>query len=237
MSITLCRGDLGRSHHNCACPWRHDDRSACVRLGNGLADSVLIVASVDSEGSNWIDELIEQRVDCSIIDIFLGHFDAADLATDGMNTDVQLRPRSAARRAVLLKQPFADAVEFQAVLSISKCRGSVLTRWSGGTSNVFGRRLKVEWSGTARSGPNNPRTEQIRTPVCRSAKPNTMRIVRAVVIASVEQCPWPPGLVRGSARYAAIVSSVNHTAKLPRFLNEASYSDQFVTRYLGSGMW
>jgi hypothetical protein len=44
------------------------------------------------------------------------------------------------------------------------------------------------------------------------------------------------GVVRDSARHAATASSVNHTVKLPRGLNEASYSAQFVTRYRGLGM-
>jgi hypothetical protein len=79
-------------------------------------------------------------------------------------------------------------------------------------------------------------TEQISPSVCRSARPKTARSVSAVMITSAEWCGWPPGVFRGSARHAAIVSSVNHTAKLPRFLNEASYSDQFVTRYRGLGM-
>jgi hypothetical protein len=37
-------------------------------------------------------------------------------------------------------------------------------------------------------------------------------------------------VVRGSARHAAIASSVIQTVTLPRRLNAASYSGQFVTR-------
>ena len=47
----------------------------------------------------------------------------------------------------------------------------------------------------------------------------------------------PPRVVRGSARQAAIASSVNQIVKLPRWRRAASYSDQFVTRCCCFGMW
>jgi hypothetical protein len=37
-------------------------------------------------------------------------------------------------------------------------------------------------------------------------------------------------VVRGSARQAAIASSVNHTVRLPRWRRAASYSDQVMRR-------
>jgi transposase len=43
-------------------------------------------------------------------------------------------------------------------------------------------------------------------------------------------------VVRGSARQAAIASSVNQIVKLPRWRRAASYSDQFVTRCCCFGM-
>jgi len=47
-------------------------------------------------------------------------------------------------------------------------------------------------------------------------------MAKAVLIAKAEQCGWPPGVVRGSARHAWMASSVNHTVRLPRRLNDAS---------------
>ena len=63
-----------------------------------------------------------------------------------------------------------------------------------------------------------------------------MRIVSAVVIARGEKWGCPPGVVRGSARHAAMAASVNQTVRLPRRRNAASYSGWFVTRYRGLGI-
>src|SRR5215208_2810226 len=43
--------------------------------------------------------------------------------------------------------------------------------------------------------------------------------------------------MRGAAFQAAIASSVNHTVRLPRCRSASLYSDQFVTRRFGRGMW
>jgi hypothetical protein len=72
--------------------------------------------------------------------------------------------------------------------------------------------------------------EPIRPSACRSAKRDTARKVSAVVIARAEWKGCPPGVVRGSARQAATASSVNQTARLPRWRRAASYADQLVTR-------
>ena len=53
--------------------------------------------------------------------------------------------------------------------------------------------------------------EPIRSSVWRSAKWNTARSVRAVVIARAEYQGYPPRVARGSALQAAIASSENHT--------------------------
>jgi hypothetical protein len=44
-------------------------------------------------------------------------------------------------------------------------------------------------------------------------------------------------VVRGAAFQAAIASSVNHTVRLPRCRSASLYSDQFVTRRFGRGIW
>jgi hypothetical protein len=46
----------------------------------------------------------------------------------------------------------------------------------------------------------------------RSARPKTMPIVSAVVIAGTEKWGWPPGVVRASARHAW---TANHTVSCP----------------------
>ena len=72
------------------------------------------------------------------------------------------------------------------VLSTSRCTGSRSPRRGRGTSSVSARRLRVEWSGTARSRPSRCRMEPIRPSVWRSARRNTARSVRAVAIARAE---------------------------------------------------
>ena len=52
-------------------------------------------------------------------------------------------------------------------------------------------------------------------------------------IARGEYQGCPPRVVRGSARQAAIASSVNQTVKLPRWRKLASYSAQLVTALIG----
>src|SRR4051794_24304918 len=55
-----------------------------------------------------------------------------------------------------------------------------------GSFSVAARRLRVEWSGTARSRSSSWRMEPISPSVWRSAKRNTARSVRAVAIARSE---------------------------------------------------
>ena len=56
------------------------------------------------------------------------------------------------------------------------------------------------------------------------------------IIARDEYRGGPPGLVRGSARYASMTSSVNQTARLPGWRKLASYPRQFIA-FFGLGMW
>src|SRR3954464_13314560 len=115
---------------------------------------------------------------------------------------------------------------FSPVLSTSRCTGSASRPASAlpdrgrGTSRVAARRLRVVWSGTGRSRPSRRMTEPISPSVCRYARRNTARSVRAVRMASSEYQGWPPRVVRGSALQAAMASSV-----------------QFVTLRRCRGMW
>jgi hypothetical protein len=71
--------------------------------------------------------------------------------------------------------------------------------------------------------------EPINPSVWRRARWNMALSVSAVRIANGEYQGCPPQVVRGAARQAAIASSVNHTAKLPRWRKLASYAAQLVT--------
>src|SRR5271163_2489149 len=51
-------------------------------------------------------------------------------------------------------------------------------------------------------------------------------------MAIAELIGWPPRSLFAGACHAANASSVNHTVRLPRRTSPASYSGQFVTRYL-----
>jgi hypothetical protein len=133
-----------------------------MTLTNRLADLVLIIDAVGGEGSDGIGDLVKQSASHrGIVRILPGHRDGDDLAAGGIEADMQLPPGSATGRSVLFDQPFAAPPSFRPVLSTSKCSGPVPSRRSGGTSSVFARRLKVEWSGAARSSPSSPMTEPI----------------------------------------------------------------------------
>ena len=57
-------------------------------------------------------------------------------------------------------------------------------------------------------------TEPIRPSVWRRARRNMALRFTTIIIARDEYQGWPPGLVRGSARYASMTSSVNQIAGL-----------------------
>jgi len=94
---------------------------------------------------------------------------------------------------------------------------------------VLARRLRVEWSGTARSSPSRPMMDPIRPSVWRRAKRNTARKLSAVRAAKGEYHGCPPSVVRGSARQPSIASCVNQTVKLPRWRKLASSAAEFMT--------
>src|SRR4051794_15923016 len=85
-------------------------------------------------------------------------------------------------------------------------------------ANQIGRKLpgSVNLIGSGRD------MEPIRPSVCRNARRNTARKVKAVRIARGEYQGCPPRVVRGSAAHASTASSVNHTVRLPRWRRLAS---------------
>ena len=115
MAVALCWSGFGRRTRHRTRPWRYDDGCIRMTLRNSLADLILIVAAVGSEGSNWIGDLVEQSVrHRGIVDILPGQRDGDDLAAGGIDADMQLPPGSATRRSVLFDQPFAGSAEPQA---------------------------------------------------------------------------------------------------------------------------
>src|ERR1700722_13009061 len=115
MAVALCRSSFGRRTRHRTRPWRHDNSGVRMTLGNSLADLILIVAAVSSEGNNRIGDLVEQSVSHrGIVDILPGQRDGDDLAAGGIDADMQLPPGSAPRRSVLFDQPFAGSAEPQA---------------------------------------------------------------------------------------------------------------------------
>jgi AraC-like DNA-binding protein len=126
MAVALCRSGFSRRTRHRAGPRRHDNSGVRMTLRNSLADLILIVAAVGSEGNNWIGDLVEQSVSHrGIVGILPGHRDGDDLAAGGVNADMQLSPGSATGRSVLFDQPFAFSAEPQAVLSTSKRSGAI----------------------------------------------------------------------------------------------------------------
>jgi len=84
-------------------------------LGDTLVHFVLIVGTLSRERRDGIGDLVEQRArPRSVIDLFPGQFNREDFAVLGIDAEMQLTPGSAARRAVLLNQPFTGSTELQA---------------------------------------------------------------------------------------------------------------------------
>ena len=86
-----------------------------MTLGNSLVNAVLIVRAVSREGRQGIGELVEQRGSPpAVVALFLGQLDRDDFAALAIDADMQFTPRSAAGHAVLFNQPFAGPTELQA---------------------------------------------------------------------------------------------------------------------------
>jgi hypothetical protein len=137
-----------------------------------------------------------------------------------------------------LDQPLAGAAELGSRAVHQQMHGlRTGAARARGTSRPTARRDSVVWSGTGRSKPSRRMTEPINPSVWRSASWNSAFRVSAVRIASGKYQAYPPRVVRGAARQAAIASSVNHTVRLPRRRKLASWAGQFITRRFCLGMW
>jgi hypothetical protein len=137
-------------------------------------------------------------------------------------------------RAVLLLHPPGPR-SCKPVLSTSRWIGRLR---SAGTPPPASRPCGSGSNGPAMRGrPSNCKVDAIRPSVWPSARRNTARSVRAVVIARAEYFGCPPRPVRASARQPATAASENHTVRLPRARRPALYSAELVTQWCCRGMW
>src|SRR5215203_5259155 len=119
------------------------------------------------------------------------------------------------------------------VLSTSKCTGAasrpapaLLLDRGRGTSSVNARRLRVVWSGLARSSPRRCMPEPISPSVWRRAKRNTARSVRAVRMARGEYQGCPPRLPTSAAHLGCpprLPTSAAHLGCPPRLPTSAAH--------------
>jgi hypothetical protein len=194
------------------------------------------VGSVRRERCQGIDGLVEKRASSrDVINVFLGQFDGDALTTFGIDADRRLTPGPAARRAMFFNQPFTGAAGFKTRTvheEMQRAGRGPAERWQFRRFAAAAHRRMVWHHECELEQPDDGADEPFGLP---SGQAKDRRMVGAVPIAKAEQYGWPPGVVRGSARHAAIASSVNQTVKLPRRRDAASYSGQFVTRWRGFG--
>jgi hypothetical protein len=159
-----------------------------MTLGDSLVNAVLIVRAVSREGRQGIGELVEQRVNPrSVIAFFLGQLDRDDFAALAIDTDMQFAPGPAAGRAVLFNQPFAGAAELQAraVHQQMQRTGSKPPMWRHFQRLAPAAQCRVIRHRESETEQSDDGADESPS-VCRNARPKTVRIVSAVVIARVE---------------------------------------------------
>ena len=239
MPVAPRRRGLGRPARHRVPARRHDDRRLGVAFGDGAVHVLPVVGAVAGERRHRALDLVEQGPDAG--------------AVVGLAGRSAPRPRSGRcrrpRRGAACARPGGSLVPcFSTSHSPGPHRlqaGAVdqqVQRPAGrpgvAAAPPASRPGGTGWCGRARrsSRPSRRRMEPIRPSVWRRPRRNTARSVSAVRIASGEYQGCPPRVVRGSARQAAIASSVNHTVRLPRCRRAASYAAQLVTRCRCLGM-
>ncbi|KJB90504.1 hypothetical protein N826_39125 [Skermanella aerolata KACC 11604] len=154
-----------------------------------------VIAAVAHEDLDGLGDTVEQEFDLGgVIDVTLGQDGGVDPAGHRVKTDMQFAPGAPPAGAVFLDQPFARPAQLQ-----SRTVDHEMKRSTGGVglrrqlqasgSPAEGRELAalaLTGSGTGRSRPSRWRIEPINPSVWRSARWNTARNVRAVVIARSE---------------------------------------------------
>ena len=209
--------------------------------GDRGGHALLIVGAIGGERGHRCRHLVEQRAD-------LG-------GVVGLQADVQRAPSRSRSRRVRC----AWRGRPRSGLGASGCRASRPTtrpsrtasgrccppagagarrcRAAAGVAPPASRRGGCAWRGPHKASPSRLRVEPTRPSVRRSAGRNTARSVSAVRTARGDYQGCPPRIVRGSARQAAIASSVTQTVKPPRWRKAASCAAEWVTLRLCFGMW
>lgn len=159
---------------------------------NSVIGWIAIISSIGSELVDLIIDLIKQwlklrGVACFLICQAMGN----DLATVGINSQVQLAPAAAGLRSVLLLEPLAGAIYFQPGTVDQNVNGSVRHMLRVVASD---RRLPCAGPlaqsrvifGTGKSNPIMSSTEPRSPSLWRKRNPNTMPSISVVSIARSE---------------------------------------------------
>jgi hypothetical protein len=154
-------------------------------LVQGVVHAGSVIDAVAQEELDRLGDPVEQGAYLGgVINVAVGQDGGDDPVGHGVKADVQFAPGTPLAGTVLLHSPGPPS--FRPELSTSRWIAPPGARGCAGSSSVWARRLRVEKSGTGRSRPSSWRTEPISPSVWRSAKWNTARNVRAVVIARSE---------------------------------------------------
>ena len=93
-------------------PWRNDDPCACSVTQNSVVGGSAIIGSIGSELADLIVDLIQQRLQLrSIAGFLICQAMGNDLATVGINSQMQFAPATPGLRSVLFFQPLAGAID------------------------------------------------------------------------------------------------------------------------------
>src|SRR4249920_2208710 len=112
MKIALCRG---RSICDCCHSWRNDNRGPRMSFCNRIVYRLAIIRTVRCHRSNTDIDLIEQvRYLRDITHIIGCQVDCDDFMRAGIHAEVKLAPPPARSDTVLLIEPFAFAINFDA---------------------------------------------------------------------------------------------------------------------------
>src|SRR5271165_6361471 len=94
--------------------WRNDESGAWVSGQNRVENGSPIISAIGHKRGRRLVQFLQQRLDMrGVIDVFGGQIKCNDLPGAGVNANMKLSPSAAFGRAVLFKQLFASAAQFQ----------------------------------------------------------------------------------------------------------------------------
>jgi hypothetical protein len=115
--IVSLAGRLGVGPFNPVRAWWNDDPCAWAVTQDSVVGWIAIIGSIGSELINLIVDLIQQRLQLrGIAGFLICQTMSNDLATVGINSQVQLSPATPGLYAMLLLQPLARAVDLEPAL-------------------------------------------------------------------------------------------------------------------------